>query len=453
MKKKELSTTQIILLGFLFTIIIGTLLLSLPVSSASGQATPLIDALFTATTSVCVTGLVVVDTYAHWSFLGQFIILILAQIGGLGVVSITTAAMLILGQKVSLKDRLLIGSAFNLDTLSGLVKFMKKIILGTFIVEGAGAICYAFVFIPQFGWKKGIWASIFNGVSAFCNAGMDVIAVDSLTQYVSNPWINFVTMTIIILSGLGYVVWWDVLRVLKMVKNKEIPVKWMFRKCTLHTKIVLAMTGILLFGGAAIIFILEYNNPATLGNLTFGDKMMAALFQSVTTRTAGFFTIPQQNFLDATILVCIIMMFIGGSPSGTAGGVKTTTIAVILIAAMSIIKGTEEAEAFKRVIPLKTIRKALAVALVSLAVLLAGIVALSAVTGGNLVDVAFEVASAVGTVGLTRGFTSTMNIAGKLIIIVCMYLGRIGPISLAIAIQSKKKTGLASFPEEDVTVG
>ena len=453
MKKKELSTTQIILLGFLLTIIIGTILLSMPFVTTSGQATPMIDALFTATTAVCVTGLVTVDTYAHWNFFGQLIILILAQIGGLGVVSITTGAMLLIGQKVSLKDRLLIGNAYNLDTLSGLVKFFKKIVLGTFIVEGLGAIGYAFVFVPQFGWKKGLWASVFNGVSAFCNAGMDVIAPDSLAQYVSNPWINFVTITLIILSGIGFVVWWDMIDVWKRIRAKEIPLKWLFRRCTLHTKIVLSMTGILLFGGAALILLLEYENPVTLGNLSFGDKLMAAMFQSVTTRTAGFFTIPQQNFTDASILVCMIMMFIGGSPSGTAGGVKTTTVAIILIAAMSIIKGTEEAECFQRAIPLKTVRKAMAVVLVSFSVLLVGTAALSAVTGGDFVDVIFEMASAVGTVGLTRGFTGTMNVAGKLIVIVCMYLGRIGPISLAIAIQAKKKRGLASYAEEDVTVG
>ena len=453
MKKKELSTTQIILLGFLLAIIIGTILLSMPFVTTSGKPTPMIDALFTATTAVCVTGLVTVDTYAHWNFFGQLIILILAQIGGLGVVSITTGAMLLIGQKVSLKDRLLIGNAYNLDTLSGLVKFFKKIVLGTFIVEGLGAIGYAFVFVPQFGWKKGLWASVFNGVSAFCNAGMDVIAPDSLAQYVSNPWINFVTITLIILSGLGFVVWWDMIDVWKRIRAKEVPLKWLFRRCTLHTKIVLAMTGILLFGGAVLILLLEYENPATLGNLSLGDKLMAAMFQSVTTRTAGFFTIPQQNFTDASILVCMIMMFIGGSPSGTAGGVKTTTVAIILIAAMSIIKGTEEAEAFRRAIPLKTVRKAMAVVLVSFSVLLGGTVALSAVTGGDFVDVIFEMASAVGTVGLTRGFTGTMNVAGKLIVIICMYLGRIGPISLAVAIQAKKKRGLASYAEEDVTVG
>ncbi len=453
MKTKELSTTQVILLGFLLTIIIGALILSLPVCSASGEGTPLIDALFTATTSVCVTGLVVVDTYAHWSFFGQLVILILAQIGGLGVVSITTSVMLMMGQRVSLKDRLLIESAFNLSTLKGLVKFLKKIIKGTFIVEGIGAICYAFVFVPELGWKKGIWASIFNGVSAFCNAGMDVIGADSLAPYVSNPWINFVTMTLIILGGLGFVVWWDMIRVIQMVKNKEIPKQWMFQRCTLQTKIVLTMTAALILGGAVCVFLLEYNNPETLGTLSFGDKILASLFQSVTTRTAGFFTISQKGLRDATALVCIMLMFIGGSPSGTAGGVKTTTIALILIAAMSIIKGTEEAEIFKRSIPLKTIRKALAVVLISFLALLGGTIALSVVSGGSLTDVAFEMTSAVATVGLTRGFTASLNTAGKLIVIVGMYLGRIGPISLAIAIQSKRKNALASFAEEDVAVG
>ncbi len=453
MKKKELSTTQVILLGFLFTIIIGTFLLSLPICSASGQATPFIDALFTATTSVCVTGLVVVDTYAHWSFFGQLVILILAQIGGLGVVSITTSVMLVMGQKVSLKDRLLIENAFNLSTLKGLVKFLKKIIKGTFLVEGIGAICYAFVFVPEFGWKKGIWASIFNGVSAFCNAGMDVIGANSLAPYVSNVWINFVTMTLIVLGGLGFVVWWDIIRVIQMAKKKEIPKKWILKKCTLQTKIVLAMTLTLILGGAICVFILEYNNPETLGALSFGDKILASLFQSVTTRTAGFFTISQKGLKDATVLVCLVLMFIGGSPSGTAGGVKTTTIALLLIATKSIITGTEEAEIFKRSIPLKTIRKALAVVLISFLALWGGTVALSAVSGGSLPDVAFEMTSAVATVGLTRGFTASLNTIGKMIIIVGMYLGRIGPISLAIAIQAKKKMGLASFAEEDVSVG
>ena len=453
MKKKELSTTQIILLGFLCAIIIGTVLLSLPICSASGKGTPLIDALFTSTTSICVTGLVTLDTYAHWSFVGQFIILLLAQIGGLGVVSITTGVMLVIGQKVSLKDRLLIESAFNLSTLKGIIGFFKRIIIGTFLVEGIGAICYAFVFVPEFGWKKGIWASIFNGVSAFCNAGMDVIGANSLAPYVSNVWINIVTMILIILGGLGFVVWWDIIRVFKLVKNKKLPLKWMFNKCTLQTKIVLTMTLVLILSGAICIFVLEYHNPETLGTLSFGDKILASFFQSVTTRTAGFFTISQKGLRDSTILICLVFMFIGGSPSGIAGGVKTTTIALLLIATKSIITGTEEAEIFNRSIPLKTIRKALAVVLISFLSLWIGTVALLAVSGGSLSDVAFEMTSAVATVGLTRGFTSSLNTIGKLIVIVGMYLGRIGPISLAIAIQGKKKKGLASFAKEDVTVG
>ena len=453
MKKKELSTTQIILLGFLCAIIIGTVLLSLPICSASGKGTPLIDALFTSTTSICVTGLVTLDTYAHWSFFGQFIILLLAQIGGLGVVSITTGVMLVIGQKVSLKDRLLIESAFNLSTLKGIIGFFKRIIIGTFLVEGIGAICYAFVFVPEFGWKKGIWASIFNGVSAFCNAGMDVIGANSLAPYVSNVWINIVTMILIILGGLGFVVWWDIIRVFKLVKNKKLPLKWMFNKCTLQTKIVLTMTLVLILSGAICIFVLEYHNPETLGTLSFGDKILASFFQSVTTRTAGFFTISQKGLRDSTILICLVLMFIGGSPSGIAGGVKTTTIALLLIATKSIITGTEEAEIFNRSIPLKTIRKALAVVLISFLSLWIGTVALLAVSGGSLSDVAFEMTSAVATVGLTRGFTSSLNTIGKLIVIVGMYLGRIGPISLAIAIQGKKKKGLASFAKEDVTVG
>ncbi len=453
LKKKELSTTQIILLGFLFAIVIGTVLLSLPISSASGQATPLIDALFTATTSVCVIGLVAVDTHLHWSFFGQAVILILIQIGGIGVVSITTGAMLLMGQKVTLKHQLLIGNAFNLDTLSDLVSFLKKIFKGTFIVEIIGAICYAFVFVPQFGWKKGIWYSVFNGVSAFCNSGMDILGADSLTQYISNPWINVVTMVLAVLGGLGFVVWWDVIKVICMAKKKEIPKRWIFRRCTLHTKIVLSTTIALIAGGAICVFLFEYSNPATLGNLSTGDKIMAALFQSVTTRTAGFYTISQKGLRDTTALVSMILMFIGGSPSGTAGGVKTTTVVILIVAAISMIKGQEEVVLFNRAIPVKTIRKALAEALLSFFVCLAGALAILIVTQGSLTDVMFEMIGIVGTTGLTRGLTGTLDAVGKLIIIVCMYLGRVGPISLAVALQTKKKNGLVNFPEDEVAVG
>lgn len=451
---RELSTTQLIVLGFLSAILLGGILLCLPISSASGEATPFLDALFTSATSVCVTGLVVLDTYAHWNLFGQIVILLLIQCGGLGVISFTTAVMLVIGRKVTLRDRLLLEDAFNLNTLSGLIRFLKKVLKGTFIVEGIGAICYAFVFIPQFGVAKGIWVSVFNAVSAFCNAGIDIIGNTSLMQYVGNPLINIVTMLLIIMGGLGFIVWWDVVRVTRMCITKEIGGKQFFWKLNLHSKIVLLMTAGLILAGAVVVFALEYRNPMTLGDLSFGEKILASFFQSVTTRTAGFMSISQADLSDATSIFCILLMFIGGSPAGTAGGIKTTTMALLLIATLSVVKGKEEIVAFRRSIPVQVVRKSLAVTIISITITLTAIMLLLVFEQGSFIDIAYETVSAIGTVGLSRNFTLSLDAIGKIIIIVCMYLGRIGPISMAIAFGQKKgRKGRVSMPEENVTVG
>lgn len=453
-RKLSLSTTQIIALGFLSAIVVGALLLMLPISSADGTATPFIDSLFTSTTSVCVTGLVVVNTFEHWSNFGQAVILMLIQCGGLGIVTFTTFFMLLLRRKVTLKDRLLLQDAYNLNTLTGLVKFTRNVLLGTLLIESIGAFFYAFTFVPEFGLAKGLWISVFNSVSAFCNAGIDIIGPNSLAPYVNNPNVNIVTICLIVLGGLGFIVWWDVLRVIKSIHNKTTPVNAFFNRLTLHSKIVLTTTFCLIFGGALLIYILEHNNPGTIGNLSLGNQAMASVFESVTTRTAGFLTFSQKNMRDTTALICIVLMFIGGSPVGTAGGVKTSTVALIVIAAMSAIKGNEYGTAYKRRLPNRTMRKALAVTLISIMVVFIAIILVSTYSGGDFIDVAFETASAVATAGLSRDFTSTLNFAGKAIIIACMYLGRIGPITLAIIFSFKQsKYGFATFPREDITVG
>lgn len=453
-KKKEFSTSQLITFGFFSAIMIGTILLTLPISSASGEWTSFIDALFTSTTSVCVTGLVVVNTYEHWSIFGQVVILLLIQSGGLGIITFTTSIMLLLGKRISLKDRLLIEDAFNLSTLKGLVRFLKKIVIGTFVVEGIGAICYMFVFIPEFGVVKGIWISVFNSVSAFCNAGIDIIGPTSLMPYVSHPWINLVTMCLIILGGIGFIVWWDMIRVLKLYRKKEIQGRKILAKMNLHSKIVITATFYLIVVGALLIFLLEYSNPLTIGNLNFFDKIIASFFQSVTTRTAGFASISQKGLTDSAALICMILMFIGGSPVGTAGGVKTTTISMVFLSALATIRGTEEVTAFRRTIPRATIRKGIAVTVIFLATLFTLIMALSIVTKADFIDVAFETVSAMGTVGISRDLTFTLNTAGKIIIIIAMYLGRIGPISLALAFGIKgKKAALFTYAKEDISVG
>ncbi|MCD7824456.1 MAG: potassium transporter KtrB [Clostridiaceae bacterium] len=454
MKKKNinLSTTQIIALGFFGAILIGTLLLMLPFCSADGYTTSFIDAFFTATTSVCVTGLVVVPTYLHWSIAGKVVILILSQLGGLGIISFTTAVMMIIGRRITLKDRLLLEDALNLNTLSGLVSFLRKILKGTFLIEGIGAICYALQFIPEYGLVRGLCYSVFHSVTAFCNAGIDLLGDNSFEKYLTNPWINFVTIALIILGGIGFIVWWDIIDVWKRIRCGSLKAEKFFQKLHLNTKIVLITTAALILSGTVLIFILEYSNPNTIGNLTPAEKLMASLFEAVTTRTAGFATFSQAQMRGSSIIVCIILMFIGGSSIGTAGGIKTNTFAVLALSTFSTIHGRDHLVVFHKNIPHKTVQKALAVTLVSAFCLFLAIIALSIAEGGAMSDIAFEVTSAISTSGLTRDFTGKLHTAGKLIIILCMYLGRIGPISLAIVF-SKSSHSLTSYPTEDITVG
>ena len=288
MKKSRftITTTHYILFSFLTAILVGSVLLTLPISSASGQATPFIDALFTATTATCVTGLVVVPTVTAWSLFGQIVILVLIQIGGLGIITIMASITVFLHRRMCLADRLLLRDAFNLNTLSGLEVFVKKVIKGTLVIEGIGACIYMTVFVPQFG-LKGIWISVFTSISAFCNAGIDIIAENSLCNYTLNPIINITTCLLIILGGLGYIVWWDFMRVSKEKRTKKVK---FWRTLTLHSKIVIGATAVLILVGGILILLFEYNNPNTLGGYSFMEKVEAALFQSVTTRTAGFAT-------------------------------------------------------------------------------------------------------------------------------------------------------------------
>lgn len=444
------STTQIILLSFLFAILAGSALLALPVSSADGNAIPYIDALFTATTSICVTGLVTVPTYSAWSPFGQVVILFLIQIGGLGVVTIMSGLMISLHRRIGIKDRMLIQDAFNLNTLSGMVKFIRKVIAGTLLVEGVGALLYMTVFVPEFG-LRGIWISIFNAVSAFCNAGMDVISENSLYAYVHNPVINLVTILLIVFGGIGYIVWWDIVSVLKHIKRQKLKC---FANLTLHSKIALSVTGILILAGTAAIFAFEYDNPLTIGNFSLFDKLQASLFQSVTTRTAGFATVPQEDLTNASAIVSLLLMFIGGSPVGTAGGIKTVTFAVLIVSAFATIKTHSEADLFHRTIPKHAVSKAVAVVSMAFIILFTSTLLLSAVTDADALDIAYETVSAAATVGLTRNLTSGLNIWGRIIIIITMYLGRVGPISLMIALNTKKETkNIIKNPTEDISVG
>lgn len=447
MRKKSLSPIQIIMGAFLLVILAGSLLLSLPVSSASGKAVGYIDALFTATTSTCVTGLVTLPTVTTWSFFGQLVILILIQIGGLGVITVLTGLMLLMKRKLGIGDRILIGESFNLNSLDGMVRLVKKVITITLIIEGVGALLYMSVFVPEFG-LRGIWISIFTSVSAFCNAGIDIIAENSLCSYALNPVINITTMLLIIFGGIGFIVLLDIGKMLKNKKRRH------FKFLSLHSKIVLSVTSFLIIAGATLFFIFEYNNPLSIKEFSVPEKIMVSLFQSVTTRTAGFATIAQENLTNASAFWTILLMFVGGSPAGTAGGIKTVTLFVLFANARAVVRNKRTVDAFDRQLSVDAIKRAEAVFVTSLFIVIASTLFLSAFSDRGFLDIIYETVSATATVGLSRNFTGTLNAVGKIIIIMTMYLGRVGPISLAVAFAANKKSeNVIINPVEEISIG
>lgn len=433
------------MLGFAVVILFGSLLLSLPISSAGDDPVPYIDSLFTATTATCVTGLVTVPTFSTWSTFGHIVILCLIQVGGLGVITIMSGFMLMFHKRMGIRDRMLIQDTFNLSTLSGLVRFVKKVFAGTFLVEGIGSLFYMIRFVPMFG-MKGIWYSVFNSVSAFCNAGIDIISGNSLCDFACDPIINIVTCLLIFLGGIGYIVWWDIIRITKERKRLKF--------LTFHSKIALVSSLVMIFGGAVLFFVFEYNNPLTMADASFGDRVQMSIFQSVTTRTAGFASIPQQNLTNASSILSLLLMFIGGSPVGTAGGIKTVTFVILIAAAMATVKNRNEAALFNRNIPKHAINKAISVVFMSFGIMFVSTLLLSIVTDSSAINILYETVSATATVGLTRDLTPFLNIWGKIIIIITMFFGRVGPISFAVALNVKKENkNKIKNPTEDICVG
>ena len=452
----KLNTAQIITLGFAGVIILGGLLLWLPFCAAPGNHTSFSDAMFTATTCVCVTGLVTVVTASHWSMAGRVIILLLIQIGGVGLISLGSIIFISLRKKISLRNRRIIQESYNLDRMSGMVIVVKKVLLCVLGAEGIGTVCYAFRFVPQFGLLRGIGQSVFTAVSAFCNAGIDLLGEESLAPYVADPVVNFTTMGLIIMSGLGFVVWWDLWDKIKKVFHGKLSVGRIYRSLRLHSKIVVTMTAILVIGGTVLIFLFDFHNPESIGSYPLGTKFMAALFQTVTTRTAGFFTVSQEKFSNATYLLCLLMMFIGGSPMGTAGGIKTTTFAILILHLKANIQGKKDAEVFRRKIRESYLRSAMVVAGLGIMVLIVMSTLLCAVMPqASVQDVIYEITSAIATVGLSRGLTSQLNLAGKWIVILTMYLGRIGPLTLgtAVTVRAQKMPANSHLAEEDIMIG
>ncbi len=430
MNKIRIKPEQIIPISFILAIFTGALLLTLPISAASGEKTDFLTALFTATTSVCVTGLVVVDTYAHWSLFGQFIILILIQVGGLGVVAFGSMIMLLTRRKFFLHVRMLLGNSLNLDTRQEALFFLKQMFKGAFIVEGTGAALCAVKFIPMLGWADGIWAAVFQSVSAFCNAGMDVVGPNSMIDFRSSNLLMYTTMILIVFGGVGFVVWFDLVGVIvNGIKQRFSPAKILSRLPE-HTKIVLLMTlGLIVFGTVGI-FAAEYNNPDTIRGMSLYDKVLNSLFQSVTLRTAGFASLPQEKLTEISCMFGYVLMFIGGSPIGTAGGIKTVTAFLFFMNAYSYINGRAENVLFHKRVPEDQMRKAAAIVFYSLMTVFVMTLLLMSRGGIRLTDALYEVISALGTVGVSRALTPKLDSIGRIIIIVSMYLGRIGPISM-----------------------
>lgn len=438
------------MLGFFIGAIMGMVCLMLPFSVKSGQSIGFFDALFVAMSSICVTGLSTVNVGQTFSGFGQVVLLFLIQFGGLGIVTFSTIVLCLFRRRITLSDRMLIQSAYNLDTLSGLVRLTMKILKVTLCLEGVGAVCYAFVFVPQFG-IKGVWYSIFHAVSAFCNAGIDLLGGNSFCDYADNMIINFTTVFLIIVSGLGFPVYWEILRTASGRFGKKDHQSG--RKMNLHARIVILATAAFIAAGMALTLLFEYDNPDTLGGMSLPQKLTASLFQSVTLRTAGFATISQECFRPASCMAYLILMFVGGSPAGTAGGIKTVTVVLLFASMFANIRGKSDVVVMHRKISDDTIRRCVAIAVFSLSALFLLTMALLAVEQSNFLDTVYEMTSAIATVGLSRGLTGALGPAGKLIVTLTMYLGRIGPITLALAFNSRRPLDNITYSESKVIVG
>nr|WP_312214790.1 TrkH family potassium uptake protein [Clostridioides sp.] len=445
----KMQPVQIIVIGFASVILIGSLLLTLPIATQSGESVGFIDALFTATSAVCVTGLVVVDTGTTWNLFGQIICITLIQVGGLGFMTVATMFAIFTRKKINLKERLVIQESLNQLDLSGLVKLVRYVVLITFSIEIIGAFILSTVFIPQFGAAKGIWFSIFHAISAFCNAGFDLMGpttgkFTSITSYVNNATVSLTICLLIICGGLGYPVMLDI------AKKRKIS------KFNLHTKLVLLSTVTLIFVGMALIFIIEYKNPDSIAPLGMKGKLLASLFQSVTSRTAGFSTLNLAAMDESSIFVMIILMFIGASPASTGGGIKTTTLAVLILTVKSFITGKSDIEVYERRISPDIVKKSLGIFVMGIAAAATGTLLISITQPGfDLTASAFEVVSALATVGSSLAGSANLNLFGKLLIILCMFMGRVGSLTIFMAVLSfgHRKNQPISYPDGKIIVG
>ena len=435
----ELNPAQTIVAGFAAIILVGALLLSLPVATESGTSVPFLTALFTATSAVCVTGLVVVDTATTWSLFGELVLLGLIQIGGLGYMVVATLLAMLLGRRIGLRERVALQESHNLYTLGGIVRFTRAILALTLTIEGVGAFLLAVRWIPEFGMVRGLYYAIFHSVSAFNNAGFDLMGgFRSLTAYVGDPAVTLIIAALIILGGLGFTV----------LRGLGGP-----RRFTLHAKVVLTATTALIGLGMVFILAMEWANPGTLAPLPFAQKLLAAFFASVTPRTGGFNTLDVGRLYEPTLMLTIALMFIGASPGGTGGGIKTTTFVVPLAVIRAMLHGRQDAELFRRRLDPVAVYKAVTIALVGVAFVVTMAMLLSLAEGVPFIDAAFEVTSGFGTVGLTTGITPSLGAAGRIIVMLSIFAGRVGLLTVAFALTRRQQPANYRYPEERILVG
>ncbi|MBQ5695283.1 MAG: Trk family potassium uptake protein [Clostridium sp.] len=442
-KNIKLKGVQILTLGFILVILIGALILTLPICTTSGESTNFLDAIFTATSAVCVTGLIVVDTGTYWNMFGQTVIMILIEIGGLGFMSFTTLIAIIFGKKITLRERLILQDAMNTFNIQGLVKMVKYVLLFTVSVQFFGALLFSTQFVPEYGLKTGVFYSIFHSVSAFCNAGFDILGeFSSLTSYNSNAVVILVASALIIIGGLGFTVWNE------LYTTKSI------KRISLHAKMVILVTAVLIIGGTILMFVFEHNNPNTMAEMSVVDKIMNSFFASVTPRTAGFNSIPTDGMTTAGKFLTIILMFIGGSPGSTAGGIKTTTIGIVFITVLCVIRGREDSEVFKKRFNKDLVYRAFTLIFIGF-ILVVSVTMLLSYTekGASFISLLYETVSAFGTAGLTIGLTTKLSTIGKILIIFMMYLGRVGPLTVALSLTKKKVNPGIKYPEGKILIG
>ncbi len=447
---KGMSPSQVLVLGFIVIVLLGGILLSLPVSNNSGEPLRFIDALFTATSATCVTGLVVVDTAINYTRFGQVVILLLIQVGGLGFMAMATMIFLLLGRKIGLKSRLLLQESFNRFSMSGLVKLTKVVMGLTFIIEGAGALLLFLRFKQHMPVGEAAFAGVFHSISAFCNAGFDVLGkasgpFTSIMSYATDGFVPLIIGALIVMGGLGFPVMAELLSMRKGRKTH----------LSIHTRLVLKITAFLLAFGMVAVFILEYSNPGTLGGMPLVHKLINSLFTSITPRTAGYNTVSIGALRESTALIIMVLMFIGASPSSTGGGIKTVTAGVLFMSLASTIKGDDTVEIHERRIPAEQVMRATAVVILAAVVVMAGTLVVSIAEKAPFLDVMFEVISAFGTVGLTRGMTPFLSSLSKFVIILIMLMGRLGPLTFVVALNYRKSLSKVkvTFPEEHVMIG